>query len=400
MVRTFAKNHNQLKFLLVFFLGICTTSCFAQNINWNSTRTYPHHYQDTISFEWVRNKVIVYAEIGGRKGRFLIDTGAPTIISDSLAHQLQLKPDRYIPVKGIEGKVDTLGVCHIAAIKLGKTEYRNVPAIIVTRQILSQCFHLDGIIGSNVLYRSAIQFDLTNFRVIISNQSKNLGVSSKDEIPMKLSHQDEPILTITLGQSHREDLLFDSGDDELYDICMGHFKLFKNSGTFSVVDSGYGSNVLGLNGWEKNNTRYRIILHHFRLDASSELQNVVGHSTLDDNSRLGAALLKYGLVTIDFKHKRFYFTPNEAAQDAYEKDWNLNPVVRDGQLRVGTVWGDLTDEVKPGEIILSINGRQLNDIDLCDFLFRSPLKEPGISKATLEIAGEDGMIRKVEILKN
>lgn len=68
-------------FLIVIIL---TTKVFSQNINMNIGATKSKNYYQEITFEFIKNKIIIPVEIDGKTYKFLLDTGAPNMISKEI----------------------------------------------------------------------------------------------------------------------------------------------------------------------------------------------------------------------------------------------------------------------------------------------------------------------------
>ena len=100
-----------------------------------------------------------------------------------------------------------------------------------------------------------------------------------------------------------------------------------------------------------------------------EIENVVTQTTNDDNSRIGARLLQYGKMTLDYKGKRFYFQPYELSSPEINYDYGFSNTYIKDKLSIGFVWdASLTDKIAFGDEVLAINDFDINETTLCDLV--------------------------------
>ncbi|MCD8185885.1 MAG: hypothetical protein LUD68_05355, partial [Rikenellaceae bacterium] len=83
-------------------------------------------------------------------------------------------------------------------------------------------------------------------------------------------------------------------------------------------------------------------------------------------SLLGVRLLRYGRVTVDYPKSRFYFEPFESGPiELAATQWNLGINVRDQALVAAVLWDELTEQLQPGDRIVSIDGQEIGQRDYC-----------------------------------
>jgi hypothetical protein len=361
-------------------------------------------YYTVLHYQKLMRKVIVPVSIKGKNYRFLLDTGAPLTVSKSLASELRFEFMTQYPIRDQSGITDTMKLVKVDAITLGNIEFNNIPAIVAV-DFTMDCLQLDGVIGSNILRNSIIRISSQDSTIIITDDVSRLNLNKlkKKQVTNLLTLApgvSDPVIHIALGgkKTAGEDLLFDTGMDGLYDLCYRNFQLFSPHGIFKVLAQGYGSNTIGLHGVAADTTQFKLLIPKLKVNGMV-LENVVASTTTGSNSRIGAELLDYGAVTIDFKNRKFYFEPfSGERKDLYKPQLPFDPVPKDGKLVVGVIWEkDLLKEVNIGDQIIAMNDfncEQLTSCEMMDLVIPSRKD----NKLQLTVKNRAGVIKTIEIL--
>jgi hypothetical protein len=105
-----------------------------------------------------------------------------------------------------------------------------------------------------------------------------------------------------------------------------------------------------------------------------KISNVSAETTIDNNSRIGSKILEFGLVTIDYKNKKFYFLPYNQNIDANEKKFPIDFVPSNNQLFVSFVWdNNLTDKISKGDQIIAIDDINYEKVSICEVIVKNPI---------------------------
>ena len=140
---------------------------------------------------------------------------------------------------------------------------------------------------------------------------------------------------------------------------------------------------------------YELLLPSLKL-INTELENIVTHTTNDNNSRIGAELLEYGIMTIDYRHKRFYFKPNADKIDVAKGDFGFTRTLKNERLIIGFVWDkELKNKLSYGDEIIEINDKSVN---ICDLITKEIISENAES-IKMKIKPEKGEVFKITINK-
>lgn len=370
-----------MKYVLLTLLFFITISGFCQkktNFPLNRGETEQQKYFSQIPFEFTQGSVIISVQLNGQSYRFIIDTGAPTSISERLYTALHSETINRLKITDSSNKNDSLNVVLLKNIKVGDVVFTNTAALVIPdSSFLFRCFNLDGIIGSNTLRQSVIQFSYPRKIITLTNSSKKLGLRKKEASKLFLTpNQSSPLFWLPLKgkDKARVQLLFDSGMNGLFDLSLRHYTQLKKYELFTNVLAANGAGSLGLWGVANDTVHYKMTVAELNFK-TMQLQNALITTTKTDGSRIGAELLKYAEITLDYGHKRIYFTPvNTSIQNIYEKQFPIQPIIKHGKLQVGFVWEpNLVPGISQGDQIMSINEIDCSTMDDCELLFLSKL---------------------------
>jgi predicted aspartyl protease len=368
-------------FLILFlFLFVITHS---QKISLDQGIVEPQKYYEEISIEMVYEKMVVPVTINNKTYRFLVDTGAPNIISNELFEELRIKPIRTLGVSDANESTGNLLLTVIEKIQLGSIHYKNTVALVsdLKNHPALGCYNIDGFIGSNLLKNSVVKFDLSNKKMILTDDSKKLNLNSK---PIKLKligAQKSPYVEVSFIRSKSkkatELLLIDTGMDGFYDISKRAFKIFNEEGDMvTVLSESIGSSGMGLFGGGEESLKKLIQLKGITLHQTT-FENIITSTTKDNNSRLGLDILNHGIMVIDFKSKKFYFEGEEKVILDHIPS-KLDLTIIDGKFAVGLVWDNiLKEKLTYGDIIIKINDDDFTQMEICEIIEARKKREKG-----------------------
>lgn len=387
----------------LFFFIILNFSC-AQTPKLDKGKVAKKSYYTEIAYQDVNGKLIIPVTIKNKTYRFLFDTGAPNLISSELKDELGINSNQKISVSDANSAKEKMDILTIPEFNLGNVLFKNTTALVYngTDNILFDCFQIDGIIGSNVLKRSVVQISSKKKVIIITNSPKKLNLENAEVSKLKLvGAQSSPYFQIKLKgkKSATEDVLFDSGASGFYDLCLKNYKTFKLHEVINTLSEADGASSVGLFGIAETQNQYRVKIPELRINGIP-FKNVITITETDNNSRMGSELLNYGEVTLDFKNKKFYFSPFKTDINLEKKLLGFTPTLKNKKLIVGFVWNDaLKNKIAYGDQILKLNKIDLSTIDICDFLTQESIFK---EHETLDISFKNskGKINKIRLKKH
>ena len=370
---------------IVIFLLI-SNYCVAQNINFNLGKSKELNYYSEIPFEYVNGKIIVSVLINENKYRFLLDTGAPNLITKRLNNILNLESLQELKISDANQIKSTMNIVQLPNLTIGSIIFENSVALSSQDEnnLVFDCFEIDGFIGSNLLRNSIIQIDVKNKILIITNDLKKLHLNSKNSSKLSLfGQQSSPFIWLKLTgskDSGKEQVLLDTGMKGFYDISHKNYIKFKDEKIFSEVANGKGSESIGLSGTSPESEQVRLLLKHMKI-ANSAFLNISTTTTNDNNSRIGIGLFENGIGTIDFINKKFYFEQYEHNKDLIEKYLPFSRTIINNKLSIGIVWDEkLKAKINYGDEIIEINGKNYENYKLCDFINKSIFENITVSE--------------------
>jgi hypothetical protein len=388
---------------LIMLLTLYACGILRGPIDLNQGKIRRKSYYETIPFEYIKDKIIVPVTINGKVRRFIFDTGAPTIISEALQEEMKYKTLRKEHVVDINSNKESVAFVRADHVFLGGLEFNGIPAMVnALEEVPWSCFNADGFIGSNLLRNSVVQINKSRKQLIITNDINkldHLGEQSK----LELNRQSSPHIKLSISGEKPRYVLFDSGSDDFVNLNQDYFEdLQKHNRDFDIERTGYGSGKMGMFGAGKKEKVFRLKLDSLNFDRTTITDPVVEVS--NTGNRLGAKVLKYGVVTLDYRNKNFYFsTPGETLQfkEPNSSGLGFRPVIRRDTFQVGLVWeNSLVDSLglEPGNEIIRINEYNFKDSlehSFCKTWLNDILRETEVFD--IRYIDEKGNFRRIKI---
>ena len=384
---------------LTIALSFMVQALFGQQKSLNVGEINTKNYFERVNFEWIKNKIVVPVKIKGKTYRFILDTGAPNTISTRLYQEIKAETIDSILVKDAFGNKDSLRIALVGKLEIGNLTFENTASLVFELNAgnLFTCFKIDGFIGSNMLRNSIVQIDVPNKTLIFTDNKKKLHLNKKNSLKMKLlGVQSNPYVWIKLKgeKSGKEQVLIDTGMEGFYDLSLKHFEMFKSNKIFGVLDCGKGASSIGVFGAPPISKQYRVLTPEIKV-ANVLFENVLTITNDDDNSRIGSEILKYGLVTIDYKNKRFYYNTTKLQYNLQEEIYGFSFSVKNKKLIVGFVWEEaLKSKIAYGDEIVEINGKNIDEFDLCNLFLEGICKKKG---CLVKIKKHDGQFVSLKL---
>jgi hypothetical protein len=356
---------------MTFILFLIISQTYSQQFfDFNTGGIREERYYSEIPYSKAGGLVIVEVEISGKKYKFMLDTGASGALSTDAYNVLNIQPIKKSRITDSNGKSDSLIIALIPNIKLGELNFFDTPVTVIPENDMFKCFGIDGIIGSSMLRNSIIRFSSKDSTVTITNISDRLKLDKKKSSEIELiKNQSLPIIKIIAKnkKTAREPLLFDSGMTGLYQISMGHFNVFNKRKMFTDLIQSNGGGDVGIYGNGKDTLVYFGRIPQISIN-QVQFKNISTTTTIG-GERIGAKLFDYGIVSIDFINKRFYFESFEKSYDLYKKELPFDIMVENGKILIATVWDKkMKDQIKRGDQIIAVNGTNCEKIETCKLL--------------------------------
>lgn len=394
-----------MKLLYLFSALLCLNLSVAQNIKTlNKGKVVQKNYNVTVPYKDISGLVIVQAVIKGKTYNFIVDTGAISAISHELYDEFGLKSDAGLDVSDSSNLLQNMKLVTLPPVQVGDITFKDVPAVVADSNFFFDCLEIHGFIGSNMMRNSVVKFSYKDKTVSFTDRLKNFDTDKRKSADLlKDKMQSNPYLWISLKNNDiegSETLMFDSGMVGLYDLSLAAYEgTFRNINLFSVIHQANGAYSLGIHGVENQKQHYMLSIPELHF-AGVTLKNVTTTTTSDTKSRIGSKILSYGDIVVDYPGRQLYFNPyTDGVIDLTEKNWPVQPVIKDDKFVVGIVWDPaFNDRINEGDEIIKFGEIDYSNMDPCE-TFKLNMK-PQADTAIMELRDiKTGQIKKVELIK-
>ena len=348
-----------------------------------------------IPYQLVGGKMMVKAKVNGLEGNFVFDTGAPVCVSYSFAQKLGLNEGTKVSFQDSNGQKSESDVVVLDRVLLGGVEFGRVECAVFEQGNMVESFGVDGIIGYTLFGDKIVELNSRSKEITISNDpdyfSLNPGWAS-EMVPGTFV----PYISVRLGDHLLDTVMFDSGAAGFYSLSERSFHRLQGGDGLQLLSRGHGILSLGASGLEDKTLKYRVVIPAFSFGIG-QFKRVTSVTTKGE-SRLGSGVLGYGIVTLDYPGRHFYFQPfSEAVPDMYAKEWNVVITVMDGYLTAGFVWESMQKYLEGGERIVEVNGKRFDKVDAYQAMTTNLVNLSGEKAEIVVIDKKSGKERKVEI---
>lgn len=375
--------------ILIFFLFVANLN--AQNkYTLNVGEIKQKKYHTTFDFENVKGKIIIDVKINNKIRKFILDTGAPTSISPEIKSEGKFKQIINSDVTDANGKSGNIDAIQIPEFSINGLVFLNNYALQITDMSFFECFNVEGIIGSNSLRNSVVEFDFKSNKVTISSNFKSFRYGKIKENKLFFKDlQSTPILKVKMKLGYlnlNEEVMFDSGDDSFYSISTNNInqllslinekkipeelQKISQSDLLGIIASSNGSFSFSLFGFETENNHYKFKIQDFAF-GTTNFDNIIATTTYGSNSRIGTEILNHGKLTLDYKRKKFYFQEynNHKEIDVKHKFKSIFPSFENDKFIVGIIWdNNLKDKIKVGDEIVKVNDIEFSKLTKCQIM--------------------------------
>lgn len=335
-------------------------------------------FATTIPYEDAFGLIVAEAEVSGVKGRFLVDTGAPMVLTPEFAKKVQIQAittPRRANDSGQNSAAISFG--KIPNLSIGGTMFKDIGTAIFSldSSVSLRCLHLDGVIGSNLMNKAFWQFNFGQHTITFSDDIKKLRVDRAEitKIPFSPNYYDTPLIDLQTPNGKLKKVALDLGSNAGLGLPKDHsyFKKYRNR--FNLKKS-YGISGVGAFGLGKKDSIFRseIMITNSKITKKVPL-NTIFYAT--DEKTLGLAYLSKFTLTIDWAEKAVFLERNS---NPIERDnpRSFSTLYKDGFVIVNTVViGSKAYEagLRPGMQILHLdhqNMETLTEQEYCELLHK------------------------------
>jgi hypothetical protein len=361
-----------------------------------------------LDFDYVANWIVVKVKIEGndKEYPFIFDTGAQTVVSDSLLKEIG--SDNYgIMTSG--GKKDSIKnafkneIITIKELQIGDLKFHDIGAITTlnSKWDMLNCVSAYGIIGYNILNTCGFQIDYGKKKIILTDQVESLENYGKIEWVNFTTpkNQETPIISAVINDSIKVNLFFDTGSSGgiklsstgLYKAIIEKFpkKIAKYSFTPTIRIRGEQNELV-------NSMLFQATTFSLGGNLSEDINiNVENTPEREFSGFVGNKYLENYIATVDYKNMRVGFLPHERLEREVSSTFGFSFTPTENKLVVTSVFEGSQPErqgILVGDEIVSINGTKISELPAGRFC--------EIYRNEYDIMSKADSILSIEIMKN
>jgi|GEM_PF-820217 len=335
---------------------------------------------------------IIPVTIAGQTYDFMVDTGAPNVLSHELFEALDLKARTSMTIIDSQGERENTGLVKVPGIKIGSVEFKNTAAAIIdlnANETLA-CLEIDGIIGSNLMRLAKWQIDFTNATVRFTDDFFRLDIDENKAHRL-------PFFTNALGTPNFGLSLYDVpvvGGVTIDFGSNGYLTLPRK--TLGALDSpevkivqSFGINSIGVFNKLNFDTTEHALIPWLSLGDLNLEETLVEFAAESEANTLGTDFFGHYTTTLDWEQEMLFLEEQTAFHNKEWIDFGLHAFFDQNTLIVSKVTlgtQPFQQGIRPGDQIISYNGESVEQMSAerwCTFI-----NEP------------DGDTLQVEILQN
>lgn len=382
-------------FLLFFpILSHAQMNAGAKLLSKNNYYEIPYQNSDSV--------ILTHVQLKGSSHLFMLDSGAPVFISDSLQRLYNFPVIHETTVRDATGKTEPIKIIRIDTLKLGPFVVSDLLALVLNmKSSAHQCDAFVGNFGSNAMQFLVIEFDLRKGKIALTDNPVLL--QNKDTTGFHsamLNSQSDILFPVKVNDGFTDTVQFDTGDGYLYHISEKAMVALSALYPGQVVRRGIGVTAIGSLGIPENSKQMALKANKL-LIANSTIAPATLFQTSAPRSRIGRYLLNYGVLRLDYINSRYAFTSYKNPVLPGKYDFGFTPVINGRKVIAGTVWQGSEAEnngMKSGNEILAIDDFYFSTLSLCDV---EPKAKDYLSKNTIRILfkNNNGQTKRITLDK-
>lgn len=320
-----------------------------------------------IPFELRYGLIILKVKIDGTEHDFILDTGAPNVLSKELTSQLNLNTVFSKNVTDSHGEKSELDFLYIDTIDIGGIKFLNMGAAVADLTVSPEiaCLGIDGFIGSNLMKKAIWDIDFENQIITITNSLSSLDIPANSEKTAFIETvTGTPVISITLSGQTEKNVSVDLGSNGGFRLSGKTYdKLVKNKSITSYTFS-YGAAGSGLYGaGEPDTTKYAIVPEISIADIT--LKNQVVSFTKKRPKLLGTKFFKNYRLILNWFDKELIMIKKQEYNNTKLVKYGFSKVLRKNKMYVGILYNNscATDNgLMLDDQIIEINGQDYTTV--------------------------------------
>lgn len=258
-------------------------------------------------YQSVGGLVVLRVTVAGKRCRFLLDTGAPTLLSSRLQARFRFPVLGKTAVYDAYRHRDSAAVVALSEIGIDALRLADVPALVVDAgNPLFAALGIDGILGSNALRELCVTISSRRRTVVLTDRPAAADAAT---VPMQTDGdlQSTPEIAVSLDGKPAGTFLFDSGFQGLCDLSQATRQQLQTEAALAIRVVQGGASFSGLYG-DAPQGGAAVAVGVLGV-GGVRVSNLVATASNDTRSKIGAELFQYGDVLLDYRGGRFAVRP-------------------------------------------------------------------------------------------
>lgn len=369
--------------ILLIFLILLIVGCNSSKRFYNSGYVNSKNDIEEIGIYIVNDLPLCQVEIEGKIYNFLVDTGAPTVISDEIFQTLKLKVSHKSLMEDSQNKKRQEKFTIIPQIKIGNLIFKDIgSAVIKFDNNELKCFGIDGIVGANLLFHLFCEFNYKENKISVSKNISEFSIEKYDFIlNFNPRNSKTPIIN---GKIFDKNLTFTFDTGFVGNIKIPNdIEYYKNNISEDNFVLSNGSNSIGLYGKSEINKTIEL-KNNIYIDNALFKDELIdtGESTL-----IGNAFLKNYIFLVDWKSNKIYFKSIINSDKKIIKSFGFSYLFNKGQALVVSKIEDKNIPLNLGDEIIRIDDFDFTSIkkeDICKYYLNKVEKEKEMIDITIK----------------
>lgn len=323
-----------------------------------------------VPFEYRLGLIILKVNIHGKDYDFVLDTGAPNVLSEELAAELKLVPSVSQKAEDSQGASSDLKFVKVDKISIGGLDFLNTGAAVADLQQSKEvgCLKIAGFVGANLMKQAIWQFDYDKQIITITDNRNKLNIPA-DAATIKFTPNmatGTPFTNLTLNGIKEEQIVIDLGSNGDFSCSKECFSKLKKANKLRNYSTGYGIQASGLYGKGEADTSYFGNIEELEV-GDIKLQNKVVSFSSKKAKTVGTNFFRNYKIIIDWSTNEMKLIKvKEYSGDKSSLGFGFSPEYRDGKLFVGFIHEQSKAHnagIKIGDRIMVMNGKNYDLVD-------------------------------------
>jgi len=368
-------------------------------------------FKTVIDFEYVNNWIVVKVKVGGsdKEYPFIFDTGAQTIILDSLLKDIgKDRYKKYFTSKKSDTTENAFdgGLISLYDLQMGDVKFRDIGAITAknSKWAMLNCISAYGIIGYNIIQTCSFQIDYEKKQITLTDNVESLAnfddIQWMDYTPV--STQETPLVPAVINDSIKINLLFDTGmsggislnSENLYNDFSWQFpeRTVKYISTPSLRIRGETAEL-------QQALLYKASSFSMGSYISEDVKiNIENAAEREYSGLIGNKYFENYIITLDYKNRRLGFIPTRK-MELKNSSYGLSYLPSGEKMIVSSIFAGFAPEkagLRPGDEIHAINGIVISELPsetFCEIYRREfNFKQPGDTLLQIDFIKNDTVV--------